>query len=270
MYDSSSSVNPTPLAHADIKEMFTRGGISHWRPTGFNLYDSALRSASEFNVLPEVYFSGSENVSEFLDGINNRIKLFEIPSDLSYAYLKGHLLGRARDWYQILGSALVQNITTDFTQLKVALPKVFPAIQIRKYLEIRFYASQQRRNQEPTDFVYDLLKLKKKLDLGMSKEALVNPIFVRLEPLVQDYVEDRNPQNTVPMLEVLAKFEERYSCKIIRVRGIVIMWKYEVGMSIGCPMLIIEEIRKWCVDRVMAKIIIGVTIRMAVLEISSS
>ncbi|GFW04556.1 uncharacterized protein TNCV_879251 [Trichonephila clavipes] len=50
----------------------------------------------------------------------------------------------------------------------------------------------------------------------MSEKALVDHIFVRLEPQVQDYVEVRNPENTVQMLEVLAKFEERYSCKAIR------------------------------------------------------
>ncbi|GFW70191.1 uncharacterized protein TNCV_4467501 [Trichonephila clavipes] len=47
----------------------------------------------------------------------------------------------------------------------------------------------------------------------MSEKALVDHIFVRLEPQVQDYVEVRNPQNTIQLLEVLAKFEERYSCK---------------------------------------------------------
>ncbi|GFW85316.1 uncharacterized protein TNCV_3250531 [Trichonephila clavipes] len=47
----------------------------------------------------------------------------------------------------------------------------------------------------------------------MSKKALVDHIFVRLEPQVQDYVEVRNPQNAIQLLEVLAKFEERYSCK---------------------------------------------------------
>ncbi|GFW54142.1 uncharacterized protein TNCV_4372161 [Trichonephila clavipes] len=58
------------------------------------------------------------------------------------------------------------------------------------------------------------------------------------------------------------------------VRGIVIMWKDEVGMSVGCLMLIIieeiKEIQKWCVDRVIAEMIIGVTTRMAVKEISGS
>ncbi|GFW23608.1 uncharacterized protein TNCV_4091511 [Trichonephila clavipes] len=38
-------------------------------------------------------------------------------------------------------------------------------------------------------------------------------IGVRLEPQVQDYVEVRNPQTAIQLLEVLAKFEERYSCK---------------------------------------------------------
>ncbi|GFX40151.1 uncharacterized protein TNCV_4317871 [Trichonephila clavipes] len=47
----------------------------------------------------------------------------------------------------------------------------------------------------------------------MSEKALVGHIFVRLEPQVQDYVEVRNPQSAIQLLEVLAKFEERYSCK---------------------------------------------------------
>ncbi|GFX01471.1 uncharacterized protein TNCV_1864451 [Trichonephila clavipes] len=50
----------------------------------------------------------------------------------------------------------------------------------------------------------------------MSEEALVEHIFVRLELQVQDCVEARNPQNMVQLLEVLSKFEERYSCKTIR------------------------------------------------------
>ncbi|GFY21484.1 uncharacterized protein TNCV_1166321 [Trichonephila clavipes] len=47
----------------------------------------------------------------------------------------------------------------------------------------------------------------------MTEEALVDHIFVRLEPQIQDYVEVRNPKTTAQFLEVMAKFEERYSCK---------------------------------------------------------
>ncbi|GFV42566.1 uncharacterized protein TNCV_3718991 [Trichonephila clavipes] len=50
----------------------------------------------------------------------------------------------------------------------------------------------------------------------MSEKALVDHILVRLEPQVQDYVEVRNQQNTVQLVEVSAKFEERYSSKAIR------------------------------------------------------
>ncbi|GFW32829.1 uncharacterized protein TNCV_1773981 [Trichonephila clavipes] len=56
-----------------------------------------------------------------------------------------------------------------------------------------FYSSQQRRVQEPTDFIYYLSKLHKQLELGMSEEALVDHIFVRLESQVQDYVEVARP-----------------------------------------------------------------------------
>ncbi|GFY34487.1 uncharacterized protein TNCV_2821731 [Trichonephila clavipes] len=97
-----------------------------------------MRNAGGFNVWPEVYFSGSENVTEFLEGMDNQIKLLEIPSDFWCAYLKGHLLGRALDWYQIFGSTLVQNTATDFAALKAALSKAFPAIQNEKELETRF------------------------------------------------------------------------------------------------------------------------------------
>ncbi|GFX47747.1 uncharacterized protein TNCV_700011 [Trichonephila clavipes] len=92
---------------------------------------------------------------------------------------------------------LVQNTATDFAQLKAALSKAFPAIQNRKDLETRFNASQQGQSQEPTDFVYDLLKSHKRLELGMSEKVLGDHIFVRVEPQVQDYVEVRNPENTV-------------------------------------------------------------------------
>ncbi|GFX01253.1 uncharacterized protein TNCV_4582191 [Trichonephila clavipes] len=73
----------------------------------------------------------------------------------------------------------------------------------------------------------------------MSEKALVDHIFVRLEPQVQDYVEVRNPQTTIQLLEVLAKYKERYSCKAtlgsrnsdnVEGRG----W-----MSVGCLMLVI-------------------------------
>ncbi|GFU44005.1 uncharacterized protein TNCV_4963231 [Trichonephila clavipes] len=121
----------------------------------------------------------------------------------------------------------------------MAFSKAFPAIRNKKNLEIRFYSSQQRRDQKPTDFIYDLLKLHKQLGLGMSEEALVDHISVRLEPQVQDYVEVRNPQNTVQLLDVLSKFGERYLCKT--------MWgsrnsdnvERRGWMSVGCLMVMI-------------------------------
>ncbi|GFS71048.1 uncharacterized protein TNCV_1585241 [Trichonephila clavipes] len=102
----------------------------------FNLYNPKVRG------LQEVYFSGSENVENFIEGIDNQIKQLEIPSDLKCAYLKGHLLDRARDWYAIFGSALVQNTDTDFAQLKATLTKNFTIVRNRKDLETRFHSSQ--------------------------------------------------------------------------------------------------------------------------------
>ncbi|GFV95817.1 uncharacterized protein TNCV_1728671 [Trichonephila clavipes] len=106
----------------------------------------------------------------------------------------------------VFGSALVQDTATDFAQLKAALTKHFPVVRNRKYLESQFNASQQ--NRYPTNFIDDKLKVHRTLEA-----ALVDHIFVRLESQVQDYIEVRNPTTTAELLEVLAKFGERYSYK---------------------------------------------------------
>ncbi|GFV52534.1 uncharacterized protein TNCV_1918521 [Trichonephila clavipes] len=204
-------------------------------PLGVGRGDSGERvsptvgGASGFRVLPELYFSVSENVEEFLEGVENNVKFLEIPSNLTCAYLKGHLLGRTKDWYEIFGSTLVQDSATDFAQLKEALSKNFLVVRNRKDLEVKFYSTHQSRGQEPTDFIYDLLKVLKELRLKMSEEALVEHIFIQLEPQVQDYAEVRNPTTTAKLLQVMSKFEERYPCKEkqgSRSNGI--------GMCVGC------------------------------------
>ncbi|GFX69362.1 uncharacterized protein TNCV_3866401 [Trichonephila clavipes] len=71
MFYSSSYDNPTPLARADTsRDVLPRGGASQWCPTKFNLYDPEIRNARRFTVWPKVYLSGSENVTEFLEGID--------------------------------------------------------------------------------------------------------------------------------------------------------------------------------------------------------
>ncbi|GFU93801.1 uncharacterized protein TNCV_1660251 [Trichonephila clavipes] len=124
MAASSSSFIPTPVAHVDNQgEGHPKEASLQWCPIKFILYNLEVRGANRISVFPEVYISGSENVTEFLEGIDSQIRLLEIPSDLSCAYLKGHLLGRAHEWYQIFGSTLVQNAATEFAQLKMVLSK---------------------------------------------------------------------------------------------------------------------------------------------------
>ncbi|GFW82969.1 uncharacterized protein TNCV_4603961 [Trichonephila clavipes] len=94
-----SSFNPTPLDHEvnlGVK-YHPRGNTSQWHPSQFNFHHSKIRGAAGLGGLQKVYFSGSENVEDFIEGIDNQIKLLEIASDLSCAYLKGRLLGRPRD-----------------------------------------------------------------------------------------------------------------------------------------------------------------------------
>ncbi|GFV90689.1 uncharacterized protein TNCV_2224051 [Trichonephila clavipes] len=125
------------------------------------------------------------------------------------------------------------------------------------------------------DFVYDLLKLNKKLELGMSEESLVDHIFVKIDTEVQDYEEVQIPQNTVQLLEVsYLSLDKDIHAKQCRIRTIVIMLKDDVRMSVGCLMLkIVEEIGeilKLCVYQVMAEMIKGVAMKMAVKVINGT
>ncbi|GFV49104.1 uncharacterized protein TNCV_236381 [Trichonephila clavipes] len=127
-----SSFTPTPLGHEGNLEVRYHPWVKtlQWYPSPLNFPHPEVEGAAGLGGLQEVYFSESEN-EDFIEGIDNQIKLLQIPSDLSCAYLKGHLLGRARDWYEIFGSALVQNTATEFTQLKTALTKNFPVVRNR-------------------------------------------------------------------------------------------------------------------------------------------
>ncbi|GFW39493.1 uncharacterized protein TNCV_3908021 [Trichonephila clavipes] len=116
-----------------------------------------LRVGSSFGVIPQQYFSGVKNVTEFLENIDNYLTYYETPTQLACAYLNGHLTGRLLDWFDVLGFKVVEEKATEYAQLKQALMEQFLLVQNRSELEKRFLASYQNHNQRPSDFVYELL-----------------------------------------------------------------------------------------------------------------
>ncbi|GFV87657.1 uncharacterized protein TNCV_779411 [Trichonephila clavipes] len=111
--------------------------------------------------------------------MDNNLTYYEIPTQLACAYLKGHLTGRALDWFEVLGYRVVEDKATDYAHLKQALSEQFPVVRNRSELETRFYSSSQKHNQKPSDFVYDLLKIHKILKLEMTEEKLIDHIISR-------------------------------------------------------------------------------------------
>ncbi|GFV04391.1 uncharacterized protein TNCV_920121 [Trichonephila clavipes] len=174
------------------------------------------RVGSSFRIIPEQYFSGIENIDDFLENIDHNLAYYEIPAQLACAYLKGHLKGRALDWFEVLGYRVIEDKTTDYAHLKQALSEQFPVVRNRSELETRFYSSSQRRDQQPSDFIYELLKIHKILKLEMSEEKLIDHVISRLEPQILDYVEVRHPRNTANLLQIVDKYEERFMHRQIR------------------------------------------------------
>ncbi|GFT22477.1 uncharacterized protein TNCV_3274411 [Trichonephila clavipes] len=168
------------------------------------------RVGSSFRIIPEQYFSGIENKDDFLENIDHNLAYYEIPAQLACAYLKGHLKGRALDWFEVLGYRVIEYKTTDYAHLKQALSEQFPVDRNRSELETRFYSSSQRRDQQPSDFIYELLKIHKVLKLEMSEEKLIDHVVSRLEPQILDYVEVRHPRNTANLLQIFDKYERTF------------------------------------------------------------
>ncbi|GFT06973.1 uncharacterized protein TNCV_1415341 [Trichonephila clavipes] len=165
-----------------------------------------FRVRSSFRVIPEQYFSGIKKITEFLENIDNNLTYYEIPTQLACAYFKGHLTGRALDWFNVLRYRVVEEKETDYVQLKQALTKQFPVVRKRSEFETRFYASYQK----PSNFVYELLKIHKQLKLDMVEQKLLDHVISRLEPQLLDYVEVRHPQTKSSFLQIIDKYEERF------------------------------------------------------------
>ncbi|GFV29318.1 uncharacterized protein TNCV_1548721 [Trichonephila clavipes] len=113
----------------------TQGG----HHSGAQRVNPEFRVGSNFRIIPEQYFSGVENVQEFLENTDNNLTYYEIPTQLVCAYLKGYLTGRALDWFEVLGYRVVEDKVTDYAHLKQTLSEQFPVLepQILDYVEVR-------------------------------------------------------------------------------------------------------------------------------------
>ncbi|GFX68416.1 uncharacterized protein TNCV_3998481 [Trichonephila clavipes] len=63
-------------------------------------------------------FRNGECVAKFLENIDNNLRYYEIHTQLACAYLKGHLTGRALDWFEVLGYRVVEDKATDYAHLR--------------------------------------------------------------------------------------------------------------------------------------------------------
>ncbi|GFS77495.1 retrovirus-related Pol polyprotein from transposon 297 [Trichonephila clavipes] len=112
-----------PQINLDVQGR-TQGGSN----SGAQRVNPEFRVGSNFRIIPEQYFSGVENVVEILENMDNNLTYYEIPTQLARAYLKGHLTGRALDWFEILGYRVVEDKATDYAHLKQALTEQFPVV----------------------------------------------------------------------------------------------------------------------------------------------
>ncbi|GFY14183.1 uncharacterized protein TNCV_3613721 [Trichonephila clavipes] len=95
--------------------------------------------------------------------------------------------GQALDWFEVLGYRVVEDKATDYAHLKQALTEQFPVVRNRSELETRFFASSEKYNQKPSDFVYDLFKNPQNLKTRNDGGKLIDHIISR-------YVDNSRPR----------------------------------------------------------------------------
>ncbi|GFS52316.1 uncharacterized protein TNCV_4850371 [Trichonephila clavipes] len=178
-------------------------------------YMTPIYSRSQSEVLGDLH-NGAQRINPENRNIDHNLAYYDIPAQLACAYLKGPLKGRALDWFEVLGYRVIEDKTTDYAHLKQALSEQFPVVRNRSELETRFYSSWQRRDQQPSDFIYELLKIHKVLKLEMSEEKLIDHVVSRLEPQILGYVEVRHPRNTANLLQIVDKYKEHFMHRQIR------------------------------------------------------
>ncbi|GFT40963.1 uncharacterized protein TNCV_4953171 [Trichonephila clavipes] len=108
----------------------TQGG--HY--SGAQPVNPEFRVGSNFRIIPEQYFSGVENVVEYLENMDNNLTYYEIPTQLACAYLKGHFTGRALGWFEVLGYRVVADKATDYAHLKQSFrlePQILDFVEVR-------------------------------------------------------------------------------------------------------------------------------------------
>ncbi|PRD31864.1 UNVERIFIED_CONTAM: hypothetical protein NCL1_22208 [Trichonephila clavipes] len=136
-------------------------------------------------------------------------------------YLKGHLLGRAREVY-FLGSENVEDflesVDNNIKFLEMPMHVYLKGHLLGRAREVYFWGSENVEDfLESVDNNIKFLEMPmhyiKSWDLIRRKKLWWIIFFVRLELQVQDYVEVRNPTTTAKLLQIMAKFEEWYSYK---------------------------------------------------------
>ncbi|GFY05509.1 retrovirus-related Pol polyprotein from transposon 297 [Trichonephila clavipes] len=86
--------------------------------SGAQRVNPEFRVGSNFRIIPKQYFSGVENVVEFLENMDNILTYYEIPTQFACAYLKGHLTGRRLE-PQIVDYVEVRNPQTTSNLLQI-------------------------------------------------------------------------------------------------------------------------------------------------------
>ncbi|GFX03810.1 integrase catalytic domain-containing protein [Trichonephila clavipes] len=97
-------------AYESCNEVSNMKGGHH---SGAQRVNPEFRDGYNFRIIHEQYFSGVENVVKFLENMDNNLTYYEIPTQLACAYLKGHLTGRALDWFEVIGYRVVEDKATD-------------------------------------------------------------------------------------------------------------------------------------------------------------
>ncbi|CAF4401018.1 unnamed protein product, partial [Didymodactylos carnosus] len=148
-------------------------------------------------------FTGKENVSSWLEEIEQQFTASKWPEDSRLQYIPQFLRNGARQWYK-------ENKTkiTTWSQFKTDIKTAYTSTYEVTLAFQRLKNYQQTNNQTVKQYYAEILKLCKEADIQMSEQMKLQYLLDNLKPSIKIKVIEKSPKTTAQFLEYAKTVED--------------------------------------------------------------
>ena len=161
------------------------------------------------NLVPRPYFTGSENISDFQEKLEEYFLVDKIPNDDKLVILKCSLKANAKICFDTTGCTFL-GLTLFYDTLVNKLKEASLAVRNKVELRQEFFTKRITFHDHPSDFSLRKLELHKLLELNMSLVAFMDTILPLITLPIQDHLDLKQLASYDTVFQLLKAFEQRH------------------------------------------------------------